>query len=171
HLAESLLWQGDMQVFGFKRWRSSFDKLGASAEKITWIEGDVEDPYALSQAVQTAAPERIFHLAAQSYPGESWASPQATLSVNLMGTLHLLESVRRLQPDAQVLIACSSAEYGLVDTRTLPVTEEHPLRPVSPYGVSKVAQESLGLQYHLSYGLRVYLARFFNQVGTRQDER
>jgi GDP-4-dehydro-6-deoxy-D-mannose reductase len=171
HLAEYLLSQGDCQVFGFKRWRAPTARLGELAERIGWIEGDIEDPYSVQRAVELAAPQRVFHLAAQSYPGESWDSPQATITVNVIGTLHLLESVRRLRPDCQVLIACSSAQYGLIKAEDVPVSEEHPLRPANPYGVSKVAQESLGLQYHLSYGLRVYLARFFNQVGTRQDER
>ena len=171
HLAEYLLSQGDCQVFGFKRWRSPTARLGELAERVTWIEGDIEDPYSVQRAVELAAPRRVFHLAAQSYPGASWDSPQATMSVNVIGTLHLLESLRRMGAECQVLIACSSAQYGLVRPEDVPVGEEHPLRPVNPYGVSKVAQELLGLQYYLSYGIRVYLARFFNQVGTRQDER
>lgn len=171
HLAEFLVGQPGVEVFGLKRWRSPTANLAALEGRITLLEGDVEDPYSVFAALERAAPDRVFHLAAQSYPSESWTAPVATMNTNVNGTIHVLEGVRQRAPNAQVLIACSSAEYGLIKPDEVPIAESRPLRPISPYGVSKVAQELLGLQYHLSFGMRVYLARFFNQVGTRQGDR
>ena len=171
HLAEYLLSLGDVEVFGFKRWRSQTENIAELASKTTLLEGDIEDPYSVQRALERSLPDRIFHLAAQSYPSESWDAPVATFNTNVIGTIHLLQGARKIVPEAQVLIACSSAEYGFISPDEVPITEDHPLRPLSPYGVSKVAQELLGLQYHLCFGMKVYLARFFNQVGTRQGDR
>ena len=106
-------------------------------------------------AVRAAAPDRIYHLAAQSYPSASWDAPITTMRTNVEGTINLLEAVRAHAPAARVHIAGSSAEYGVVSPESVPIGETHPLRPASPYGVSKVAQELLGLQYHDSYGAPV----------------
>ena len=171
HLVEFLTTRPGVDVFGFKRWRSSLENLGPLAEKINLLEGDLGDPYSIQQAVESSQPDRIFHLAAQSYPSESWQAPVATFDTNAIGTIHLLEATRKFAPKAQVMIACSSAEYGLISPDEVPITEGHPLRPISPYGVSKVAQELLGLQYHLCFAMPIYLARFFNQVGPRQADR
>jgi GDP-4-dehydro-6-deoxy-D-mannose reductase len=171
HLAEQLVCIEDVRLFGLKRWRSDLTTIRPMLPRITLLEGDIEDPYSVQRALELSQPDRIFHLAAQSYPSESWHAPAATLQANVLGTLHVLEGVRRVAPEAQVLIACSSAAYGLIRPEQLPITEDHPLRPVSPYGVSKATQELLGQQYHLSVGTRVYLARFFNQVAVGQGDR
>jgi GDP-4-dehydro-6-deoxy-D-mannose reductase len=171
HLAEYFVSLGDIEVFGFKRWRSSTENLAGFDTHLRLLEGDIQDPYSVERAVRESAPERIFQLAAQSYPSESWDAPALTLSTNVLGTVHVLEAARHLTPRPRVLIACSSAEYGTISPAEVPVAESHELRPVSPYGVSKVAQELLGVQYHLSFGIPVYLARFFNQVGPRQGDR
>jgi GDP-4-dehydro-6-deoxy-D-mannose reductase len=171
HLAEYLLTLDNIEVFGFKRWRSDVRNLQAILPRLSLLEGDVEDSYSLQRALESSLPDRVIHLAAQSYPSESWHAPAATFHANVLGTIHLLEGVRRVVPQAQVLIACSSAEYGVVRPEDVPIAEGHPLRPTSPYGVSKATQEMLGSQYHLSYGTKVYLARFFNQVAVRQSDR
>ena len=171
HLAEHLLTLGGVEVFGFKRWRSQTDNIAAFGKSISLVEGDIGDPYSVQRALECSRPDLIFHFAAQSYPSESWDAPEATLHTNVIGTVHLLNGVRKITPAARVLIACSSAQYGFISPDEVPVTENHRLQPLSPYGVSKVTQELLGLQYHLCFGMNVYLARFFNQVGPRQGDR
>jgi len=129
---------------------------------------DITDGTATADLIKTLKPDRIFHLAAQSYVPSSWAAPHATIAANVNGTLNILEAVRRHAPAAWVHVAGSSEEYGRVEPEECPITEEQPLRPLSPYGVSKVAADMLARQYAASYGLKVVVTRAFNHFGERR---
>ena len=170
-LADYLVTLPDLEIHAFKRWRSDPRPIEQLTGRVTLHEGDIEDAFSIDRAIAKAQPERIYHLAAQSYPSESWDAPIATMRTNVEGTLNLLEAVRRHVPQARVHIAGTSAEYGPVRPDQVPISEQHPLRPASPYGVSKVAAELSGLQYHSSYGLHVVVTRSFNHVGPRQGDR
>lgn len=170
-LADYALTLPGVEVHAFKRWRSDPRSIAHLHGRIVLHEGDIEDPFAVDRAVERAAPQRVYHLAAQSYPSVSWDAPVTTMRVNVEGTINLLEAVRRHCPTARVHIAGSSAQYGWVEPERVPIPETHPLRPLSPYGVSKVAAELTGLQYHDSYGLPVIVTRSFNHVGPRQGDR
>lgn len=170
-LADHLIEQPGIELHAFKRWRSDTRPIEHLFGRVTFHEGDIEDPYVMAYAVQQAAPERIFHLAAQSYPSASWSAPIATMRANVEGTINLLEAVRRYTPTARVHLAGSSAAYGPVQPADTPISEAHPLRPVSPYGVSKAATELTGLQYAASYGLHIIVTRSFNHVGPHQNDR
>ncbi|MFL5802773.1 MAG: GDP-mannose 4,6-dehydratase [Roseiflexaceae bacterium] len=170
-LADYLLTLPDIEVHGFKRWRSDPRPIEHLLGRVVFHEGDIEDPFSVAGAVRRAAPDRIYHLAAQSYPSESWDAPVATMRTNVEGTINLLEAARQHRPQARIHIAGSSAEYGWVTAEETPIRETHALRPASPYGVSKVAAELSGLQYHGSYGLHVVVTRSFNHVGPRQGDR
>jgi len=126
---------------------------------------DVRDSEKLSPLIRSASPDCIFHLAAQSYPTVSLEKPGETMDVNACGTIHLFESVRRLGTIPKVVVACSSAEYGPVAAADLPVREDHPLRPLHPYGVSKVAQDLLAAQYFYNYSIPCVRIRIFNTTG------
>ena len=170
-LAEYLVRQPGVSVSVFKRWRSDPRALAPIIDRLAIYEGDIEDPYAVADTVAHAQPDFVYHLAAQSYPSASWGAPVATMRANVEGTVHLLEAVRRHAPAARVHIAGSSAQYGVVAPEAVPIQESHPMRPASPYGISKVAQELLGLQYFDSYGIHTVVTRSFNHVGTRQGDR
>ena len=170
-LADYVLTLPDVEVHALKRWRSDPRPIQQLQGRVTFHEGDIEDPFAVAAAVRAAAPDRVYHLAAQSYPSASWDAPITTMRTNGEGTINLLEAVRAHAPQARVHIAGSSAEYGWVRADEVPIPETRALRPASPYGVSKVAQELLGLQYHDSYGLHVIVTRSFNHVGPRQGDR
>jgi GDP-4-dehydro-6-deoxy-D-mannose reductase len=170
-LADYLLTLPEVEVHIYKRWRSDTRPIQQLFGRVTFHEGDIEDPFAVATAVRDAAPDRIYHLAAQSYPSASWDAPITTLRTNVEGTINLLEAVRTHAPQARVHIAGSSAEYGWVTPDEVPIAETRRLRPASPYGVSKVTQELLGLQYHDSYRLHVVITRSFNHVGPRQGDR
>lgn len=170
-LVARLLHDARDEIHIFRRWRSDMRPLAAYADRLTIHEGDIEDPFAVASAVRAAQPEFVFHLAAQSYPAASWNAPIYTMRANSEGTINLLEAVRAHAPNARVHIAGSSAQYGVVSPAHVPIREDHPQRPGSPYGVSKVAQELLGLQYHDSYGLQVIVTRSFNHVGAHQGDR
>lgn len=187
HMAEYLLDKGGIEVYGLYRWRSRMDNLeelrrterlhllsgpdgSASEEKLNLIQGDVEDPFSMRNLVQTVMPERIFHFAAQSYVPASWRAPAETLRINILGQLNIFEAIRAAGIDPRIHIAGSSEEYGLVRADELPIKETNPLRPLSPYAVSKVAQEMLAYQYFKSYGLKSVVTRGFNHSGPRRGE-
>ena len=170
-LAEYLLAQPEVELHAFKRWRSDPRPIERLRDRMTLHEGDIEDAFSIDKAVAKASPDRVYHLAAQSYPSESWDAPVATLRANVEGTINLLEAVRRHTPQARVHIAGTSAEYGFVRPDEVPIREDHPLRPLSPYGVSKVAAELTGLQYHANYGMQIVVTRSFNHVGPQQGDR
>src|SRR4051794_34286051 len=171
HLADYALSREDVDVVGFKRWRSPDQNIRHLAGKVALIEGDIEDPFSVAGAIERTRPDRIFHLAAQSYPSESWAAPATTLRANLMGSLNVLEAARRFVPDARIHLAGSAAAYGLIRPDEVPIGEDRPLWPLSPYGVSKAAQEMLGFQAARSYGQQIYLTRSFIHIGPRQGMR
>ena len=134
------------------------------------IEAELTDPYSMQTLVGGVRPERIFHLAAQSFVASSWTYPVETLQVNVIGQVHLLEAVRAAGIDPLIHIAGSSEEYGAARPEEMPLKETTPLRPMSPYAVSKVAQEMLAFQYRYSYGLRTVVTRAFNHTGPRRGD-
>lgn len=161
----------NVEVHAFKRWRSDTRPIEHLRGRVVFHEGDIEDPFSVAHAVQRAAPERVYHLAAQSYPSESWDAPVTTMRTNVEGTINVLEAVRQHCPAARVHIAGTSAQYGFIRPDDTPITEAHPMRPLSPYGVSKVAAELSGIQYHATYGMHVVVTRSFNHVGPHQGDR
>ena len=171
HMAEYLLAHGH-EVFGTVRGRSrQTEFIEHVKSKITLLECDLSDSNAVSKTIDEANADVIFHLAAQSFVPTSWRAPQETLNTNVIGTLNILESVRKAKINPVVQVAGSSEEYGLVLPGETPIKETNPLRPLSPYAVSKVAQDMLGYQYHKSYGLKVVRTRAFNIVGPRSAEK
>jgi GDP-4-dehydro-6-deoxy-D-mannose reductase len=126
---------------------------------------DIRDAKRLSHLVSTFRPDRIFHMAAQSYPTVSLEQPLETIDINVGGTVNLFECVRAAEILPIVVVACSSAEYGPVAASDLPVRENHALRPLHPYGVSKVGQDLLAAQYFANYSIPSVRIRIFNTTG------
>ncbi len=131
---------------------------------------DVLDTDALAAFVAEVAPEVVYHLAGQADVGGSWSSPVATFRVNAEGTLNLLLACEAAGVD-RVLAVASADVYGPVPADELPIGEDRPLRPVSPYGASKAAADLLALQAHLASGLGVIRVRPFNHLGPGQSDR
>ncbi len=169
HLAEFLLQEG-LEVYGIHRWRSKDNNIKNIRRKIKLQEADLLDAHSLYAIIEKVKPDFIFHLAAQSYVLSSWASPVNTLEINITGSANLFEAVRKARFNSPIQIACSSEEYGMVYSNELPIKETNPLRPLSPYAVSKIAMDYLGYQYFKSYGLRIIRTRGFNHTGPRRGE-
>jgi GDP-4-dehydro-6-deoxy-D-mannose reductase len=131
---------------------------------------DITDAEAITDAVVAAKPEAIYHLAGAADVGGSWAEPRATFLANALGTLNVLEAARAA--GAERVLAVSSADvYGRVSEDELPIREDQPLRPVSPYAASKVAADALAQQAWLGHGLPVIRVRAFNHLGPGQSDR
>jgi GDP-4-dehydro-6-deoxy-D-mannose reductase len=167
HLAKFAIAKGHT-VWGLRRFRSD-NKNIVDIPKLKIINGEITDPTSVEKAFAVSKPDIVFHLAGQSYPSESWDAPEITMDVNVTGTLRVLETAKKQKKFPKVFIACSSAEYGFA--KKFPTIEDSPLKPVSPYGVSKLAAEALGYQYFINYKIPVFLGRFYIQVGRGQDER
>lgn len=142
------------------------------AQVIGWERKTVDllDAAAVQRGLEETRPDWIFHLAAKSHIGRSWLDPLDTLQTNISAQVNLFESLRRLGMKPRIAVAGSSEEYGMLDPKDVPIHEETPLKPVSPYAVSKVAQDLMGLQYFKNYGLEVIRLRLFNQTGPGRSE-
>lgn len=171
HLAEYILANHpEVEIYGIVRWRSRMDNIVGILDKIHCLEADLKDMVSLRAALAESKPDRIFHLAAQSFVPTSWKCPAETFAINAIGQINLFESILALDLKSRVQIAGSSEEYGQVFSDEIPMKETNPLRPLSPYAVSKVSQDLLAFQYYKSYGLRAVRTRGFNHTGPRRGD-
>jgi GDP-4-dehydro-6-deoxy-D-mannose reductase len=170
HLAEYLLGRADGEVHGTMRWRARTEHIDAIRDQVTLHQCDIRDATAMHELVRGLRPDRIYHLAAQSFVPMSWVAPAETLTTNIIGQTNLFEAVRAVNCECRIQLAGSSEEYGMVLPEEAPIKETNPLRPLSPYGVSKVAQDLMGYQYYQSYGMYIVRTRAFNHTGPRRGE-
>lgn len=137
-------------------------------KKAVIMECDIRDKKRVYSIVESFCPSKIFHLAAQSYPTVSWEDPWYTFETNVIGTTNIFEAVKSFAPECKILNACTSGEYGFVTAEEVPITEEHSLNPLHPYGVSKLAQEKLAYQYFKNFGVKSISVRIFNTTGPKK---
>jgi GDP-4-dehydro-6-deoxy-D-mannose reductase len=168
HLVDYLLAQGGCEIHGIQRWRSRTENIEHFADKIALHECDLRDATNTHEIVARIKPDWIFHLAAQSFVPTSWVAPTESLTTNVLAQVNIFEAVRRLGLKTRIQLACSSEEYGMVYPNEVPIRETNPLRPLSPYAVSKVAQDMLGYQYWMSWKVDSVRTRGFNHEGPRR---
>lgn len=169
HLAERLLDTSGIEVWGQSRGATL--ALPQLRGRVRLAQVGLDDGEAVAALLDACRPDTIVHLAAQSFVPASFADPVGTLLANTVGQIHLCQAIIRHGLDPLLLAVGSTEEYGSVRPGDQPIGEETPLRPSSPYGVSKVAQHMIGLQYFLSHRLRIVRLRPFSHIGPRQDER
>mgnify|MGYP001070808823 CR=1 FL=1 len=171
HLADYILTNHpDVKIYGLVRWRSRMENILHIQDKIELSEADLKDIVSLRNCLEEIKPDRVFHLAAQSFVPTSWKCPAETFAINAIGQINLFEAILSLKLNPKIQVAGSSEEYGQVFSDEIPMKETNPLRPLSPYAVSKVAQDLLAFQYFKSYGLRTVRTRGFNHTGPRRGE-
>ncbi len=166
HLADYLLAETDWQLIGCVL--KACDLPDHLADRVICQPVDLRDGRAVERMLAESTPDLLFHLAALASVGNSWRNPWPILENNIQSQLNLLEGLVRLKAQPRVLVVSSNEVYGSVRSDELPVSEDNPLRPNNPYAVSKLTQDMLGLQYHLSYQLPVVRVRPFNHIGPRQ---
>lgn len=175
HLVEMLHEQGDMVIGTYYKPTTDIREI---PQDIRMIECDVRYPSSVERIIMDFMPDKIFHLAAQSYPTVSWDRPYETIDTNINGTIAVFEAVKKVRKaadknyDPMVVVACSSAEYGETLNKLsgdkVYVKETEPLLPLHPYGVSKVGQDLISFQYFMNDHIRCIRARIFNSTGTRK---
>ena len=169
HLADLAL-EKNCKIFGLKRWNlSRMRNVKHLIDKINWIDCDITDPVSVKKAIEKANPDKIFHLAAESFVSPSWDHPSHYMDVNYKGTVNILEAIRELKINPRILIPGSGEEYGDIPENELPITEKTTLIPVNPYAVTKIAQDLISHVYNITYGLNVIRVRAFNHEGPRRD--
>jgi GDP-mannose 4,6-dehydratase len=171
HLAEYLLSSfPEMEVHGLVRWRSPLRNIQKVLPRIKLHQGDLRDLNSLVLLLREVRPDRIHHLAAQSYVDMSFTAPADTLNSNIIGTVNLMDAVRIVGINPRIHICSSSEVYGQVKPEEVPITETTPFRPASPYAVSKVGEDMIAFQYGISYKLDLVRTRMFTHTGPRRGD-
>ncbi len=172
HLADYLLTLDGMEIVGVGLPTDRLDNVEHILPQICVQRLDLgvyADVVALLREVR---PDHIYHLAAQASVPRAWADPEATLCNNIVAQLNVLRACVEMDLKARILVVGSADEYGLIPEEEMRensgIGEDAPLRPANPYAVSKIAQDYLGLQYHLSHDLHIVRVRPFNHIGPRQ---
>jgi GDP-4-dehydro-6-deoxy-D-mannose reductase len=159
----------EVEIHGLIRWHSTgVDNLAAIRDRVTLHEADLSDFPAVLRVVREARPEAVFHLASHANVRASFNSPAAVLRNNVLGTSNLFEAIRLSGLDPLVQHCSTSEVYGQVDPRYVPIKEDAPFRPASPYAVSKAVQDLLAGAYFRSYGTRIIRTRMFTYLNPRR---
>lgn len=173
YLAEYILKNHpEVEVHGISRWHSTTrnDNIAAIKDGITVHEADLLDLSSVISAIEKARPDAIFHLAAYANVRTSFVTPHTFLTNNILGTSNLFEAVRLSRLDPVIQLCSTSEVYGQVDPKDVPIKEDAPLRPVSPYAVSKTTQDLLGFSYFTSYKMKIIRTRMFTYINPRRED-
>lgn len=162
----------EVEVHGIARWHSTstHNNLANIADKVFVHESDLNDFSSVFSVIREVNPDAIFHLAAYANVRASFITPQTVLSNNIIGTSNLFEAIRLAQIDPVILLCSSSEVYGQVDPKNIPIREDCPNNPSSPYAVSKIAQDYLGWSYYTSYGMKIIRTRAFAYLNPRRAD-
>jgi len=176
HLTDFLLYKTDWEIIGFLRWNESLENLSHlfsdinDNNRIKLFFGDLNDQSSIMRCINIHPPDFIFHLAAQSYPQASFVAPIDTLNTNILGTAKLLEAIRLSDSSPTIHVCASSEVFGKVPKEYIPINEEAPFHPASPYAISKAGTDLLGRYYAEAYGMMIMTTRMFTHTGPRRGD-
>ena len=160
-----------VEVHGIARWHSTTqDNLRGLNNRSRLHEADLMDFAATFAVLRDVRPDAIFHLAAHANVRASFTTPSSVLANNILGTCNLFEAIRMVGLDPWIQLCSTSEVYGQVDPKDVPIHEDAPLRPRSPYAVSKVTQDLLGGSYFASYGMKIVRTRMFAYLNPRRTD-
>jgi GDP-mannose 4,6-dehydratase len=171
YLAEYICrYQPSVEVHGIAGFRTPRENLEAIKDKITVHDADLMDFASVLSAIQKVKPDGLFHLAAYANVRASFSTPSTVLRNNIIGTSNLFEAVKVSGEDPIIELCSTSEVYGQVSAKDIPIKEDAPLRPVSPYAVSKVGQDMLGWTYFFAYKMRITRTRMFAYLNPRRPD-
>ena len=176
HMADLLLKETNWEIYGLLRWRSPLDNIAHlakeinSGDRIKLIYGDLLDDQSIRSAVRESKPDYVFHLAAQSFPKTSFTAPINTFDVNISGTYRLLESLHSVVPNSKIHVCSSSEVFGRVPNELVPIKENTPFHPASPYAISKVGTDLIARYFGEAYSMEIVTTRMFTHTGPRRGD-
>ncbi len=172
HMADYILKNTDAEIFGIKRWMEDTKNIDhlIGHPRVTLYSADITDYAGVDRAVRLSKPDKVFHFAAQSFPGTSFKNPIITLQTNILGTTHLLESIKTNELDPVIVSISSSEVYGMPKEDEIPIKEINPIRPANPYSISKVGHDLMSQYYHKAYGKKIIITRMFSHEGARRGK-
>jgi len=170
HMADYIIKHTDDTIYGFKRWMEDTTNINHLLDnpRVIMYGGDLVDYASVDRAVKLSKPDKVFHFAAQSFPESSFKNPIITLHTNVIGTTHLLESIKQNGLDPIIISVSSSEVYGSVKPNEIPITEDNAIRPANPYSISKVGHDLMSQYYHKAFGLKIIITRMFSHEGARR---
>ena len=170
HIADLCI-EKKVELFGFKRYHlSNMRNVQHIEDKVNWIDCDMMDNKSVTKAIEKCKPDKIFHMASQSFVSPSWDHPNLYMDANYRMTVNLMEACLSAGINPKIHIPGSGEEFGEIYETELPIKESTTIRPVNPYAVTKVAQDLIGYVYHKAYGLNIRRTRAFNHEGPRRDK-
>jgi GDPmannose 4,6-dehydratase len=176
HLVDFLVANTNWEIHGLVRWRSDLKNLSEHFDRINRKDrvflhyGDLLDQFSIQEVVSKSQPDIVFHLAAQSFPKTSFSAPLSTLDTNILGTCTLLEVLANSNFDPVIHVCSSSEVFGRVPKELLPISEEVPFHPASPYAISKIGTDLLGKYYADAYQSKTLITRMFTHTGPRRGD-
>lgn len=176
YLMEYLVDNTDWDIYGMLRWQDSVENLeeiipmANKAERVRFVYADLRDTLSIRDMIRTIKPDYVFHLAAQSYPQTSFTAPLDTMDTNIQGTVRVLDAIKECVPEAKVHVCSSSEVYGRVPVKYIPITEDAPFHPASPYAISKIGTDLVGRFYAEAYGINAMITRMFTHTGPRRGD-
>lgn len=162
----------DMEIHGISRWHSTSSQVNLKevAERVKIHECDLCDFSSVLQVLNAVRPTHIFHLASHANVRAGFVTPLSVMNNNIMGTLNLFEAIRASKINPVIQLCSTSEVYGQVDEKNVPIAEDCPQKPSSPYAVSKTTQDHLGYTYYKSYGLKIITTRMFAYFNPRRAD-
>jgi GDP-mannose 4,6-dehydratase len=161
----------DVKIYATKRWMEDTKNVDhITDDRFEFIDCDLIDGASVKRAIDISKPDKVFHFAAQSFPEVSFKIPVITLQTNVIGTTHLLESIKESDFDPVVVSISSSEVYGNPKEDEIPITETNPIRPANPYSISKVGHDLMSQYYHNAYGMKIIITRMFSHEGARRGK-
>ena len=162
----------EVQVHGISRWHSATANrnLESISDSVKVHECDLNDLSSIIRVLKKVKPDGIFHLASHANVRASFITPLAVLGNNIIGTANLFEAIRLTGIDPLIQLCSTSEVYGQVDPKNVPIKEDCPFNPASPYAVSKVTQDLLGYSYYVSYGMKIIRTRMFAYLNPRRAD-
>ena len=172
HMVDYLLKNTDDHIYGFKRWMEDTTNIDHIIDnpRVTIYGGDLMDYASVDRAVKLSNPDKVFHFAAQSFPESSFKNPIVTLHTNVLGTTHLLESIKANNMDPVIISVSTSEVYGMPEPHEIPITEKNPIRAANPYSISKVGHDLMSQYYHKAFGMKIITTRMFSHEGARRGK-